>query len=212
MPRAPRSDTAAPAADGLCPGPRSGSGITTELDGACLLLRDSHSLCPSLRQPLSRRVSSPGGGSGRAPAVSAPGAAASLCCAGAVAVPCREPRPGPGVGGAAPAARQGRWFCHRVLHKIYTTIYLVIKTDPPPPPPPGNEGLRVGEPGCRQGPGRGGGAACSLAGPCRAEPNHAKPIVLSSGVVQGRGAQVWYRDVICRCGTGIQRCTGAVQG
>lgn len=66
-------------------------------------------------------------------------ATASLCCAGAVAVPCREPRPRPGVGSTAPAAHRGRWFCHRVLHKVYTTIYLGIKTDPPPPPPPGTE-------------------------------------------------------------------------
>lgn len=98
---------------------------------------------------------------------------ALLCRGRGCAVPGASARAG--GGGRGPAARQGRWFCHRVLHKIYTTIYLVIKTDPPPPPPPGNEGLRVGEPGCRQGPGRGGGAACSLAGPCRAEPNHAKP-------------------------------------
>lgn len=86
-----------------------------------------------------------------------------------------------------PAARQGRWFCHKVLHKIYTIIYLVIKTDPPPPSPP-NSGSRM-----EQLP------ALWL---CHAKPNqtmpcHAVPLGMVThhaelrDVMQGHGVQVW---------------------
>lgn len=37
----------------------------------------------------------------------------------------------------APLYTKANGFCHTFLHKIYTTIYLVIKTDLPPPSPPG---------------------------------------------------------------------------
>lgn len=106
------------AAHGLCPG----SGITPELDGACLLLRDSRSLCPSGSR-------CPGG----CPAqIGGPGPALvvlaltgelrchrfTLLCWGR-AVPCWEPWPGPGWGARSlpPAKADGfaTKFCTRFI-------------------------------------------------------------------------------------------------
>lgn len=36
-----------------------------------------------------------------------------------------------------PPPTKANGFCHMFLHKIYMTIYLVIKTDLTLPPPPG---------------------------------------------------------------------------
>jgi len=48
-------------------------------------------------------------------------------------VPCQEPLPWAEGGERSPLCPHGSR--HGFLHKIYMTIYLVIKTDPPPPAP-----------------------------------------------------------------------------
>lgn len=97
----------------------------------------------SLQQLLSRRVSSLDGGSWLCPGslrltrVSS-SAAASLCHTGAVGCT----RLGTSAAGRVQGARpppptKANGFCYMFLHKIYTTIYLAIKTGLPPLPSPG---------------------------------------------------------------------------
>ena len=80
--------------------------LRTGLDGACLLLRDSCSRCPSGSRCPGGCPGGfwlcPGGVGGLRLAQTSSSAATSLCCAGPSAMPCREPLPRAACGERSP--------------------------------------------------------------------------------------------------------------
>lgn len=131
---------------------------------------------PSLQQPPSRWVSipmgvpdGPGGAGGLRLTPTSSGAAALLSCAGAVGCAVLGASAMGRVLGAQPPPRStAKGFCHTFLHKIYTTIYLVIKSDLQGPCPRVIEWCRLGGRRCRRLSGRGAGAVCLPHHACRA--------------------------------------------
>lgn len=111
----------------------------------------------------------PGGARGLWLTPTSSGAAALLSCAGAVGCAVLGASATGRVLGAQPPPRStAKGFCHTFLHKIYTTIYLVIKSDLQGPCPRVMEWCRLGGRRCRRLLGRGAGAVCLPHHACRA--------------------------------------------
>lgn len=132
---------------------------------------------PFLQQPPSRWVSvptgvpaGPGGAGGLRVTPMSSGAAALLSCAGAIGCAVLGASATGRVLGAQPPPPRttAKGFCHTFLHKIYTTIYLVIKSDLQGPCPRVIDWCRPGERRCRRLSGREVGAVCLLHHACRA--------------------------------------------
>lgn len=137
---------AALGADGLCPGPRRGPSTASRIAdwaGWCLSAPQGFMQPLSLWQPLSRWVSR---GVLALPrwCWGSPACTDKLQCRH-FALLCRavgHAMPGTSAAGSVrgaqpPPPTNANCFCHTFLHKIYTTIYLLIKTDLPLLPPPG---------------------------------------------------------------------------